>query len=309
MTTMDDLLRAHQAYVASDNHWQQRARLLQALWREASGLPIGLHRGNPLGSRLEMPRAQERLENYLSETIRACVRREVLDAEPGHGKLYARPRIFNDLRSSQPLCFNLFGELQVDLPSATTLFRDLLPSIAQVTQIRFEHSPGRTDTRFTGDKSAHDVFVEYTTADHKRGFVGIEVKYHEALGDPAAPHRARYDEIADAMAVFRPEQREALHKAPLQQIWRDHLLAGSLVLARVGFDEGHFAFLYPRENQRCASAVARYVGCLADPSTFHEWTLEDVVDRLQTHVRAGWVEQVRQRYLAVETIDARLTVA
>jgi hypothetical protein len=308
---MDDLLRAHNAYVVSDNPWQRRARLLQALWREANELPIGLHRGNPLGSRLEMPRAQEQLENYLTETIRACVRAEVLDTEPGHGKLYGRPRIFNDLLSSQPLCFNLFGELQADLPSATKLFRDLLPTVAEVTEIRFEHSPGRADDRFTGDRSAHDVFVEYTTANAKRGFVGIEVKYHEALGDPAAKLRPRYDEIADAMGVFRPDKREVLHKAPLQQIWRDHLLAGSLVLARPehghGFDEGHFAFLYPRENERCVSAVGRYLGCLAEASTFHAWTLEDVVDRLRGHVRAGWVEQVHERYLAVETIDALLT--
>ncbi|QDG52136.1 hypothetical protein FIV42_15710 [Persicimonas caeni] len=36
-----------------------------------------------------------------------------------------QPRIFNNLLSSQPLCFNLFGELQQNLELATEVFRTL----------------------------------------------------------------------------------------------------------------------------------------------------------------------------------------
>lgn len=50
----------------------------------------------------------------------------------------------------------------------------------EVTRIEFEHSPSRSDPRFTNDRSAFDVFVEYKRASGKSGFLGIEVKYHEA---------------------------------------------------------------------------------------------------------------------------------
>ena len=120
---MKDVLLEHHVWVQSDNGFQQRARLMQALWREEQGLPVGDHRGRPLGSRLDMPRAEQQLENYLTDTIRDVVRREVLDPERSAGKLYGRPRIFNDLLSSQPLCFNLFGELQQDLDLATRVFK------------------------------------------------------------------------------------------------------------------------------------------------------------------------------------------
>ena len=92
-----ELAEEHHAYVASDNAFQRRARLLQALWREEQGLPIGEHRGRPLGSRIAMPAARDDLLNYLTDTVRSVVRREVLDPERSRGKLNAKPRICNDL--------------------------------------------------------------------------------------------------------------------------------------------------------------------------------------------------------------------
>lgn len=126
------------------------------MWREERGYPIGLHRGNPLGSRLAMPWARETLGNYLTDAIRAVVRHEVFDPSTSAGKLYARPRIFSDLLSSQPLCFNLFAELQQNLELASAVFHTLTAGrIAQVTAIEFEYSPGpgailiRGSLRFT----------------------------------------------------------------------------------------------------------------------------------------------------------------
>lgn len=71
------------------------------MWREGQGLSKGNHRGKPLGPRLAMPAAEQHLQNYPSDTIRQVVKREVLGPK-NEGKLYARPRIFNDLLSSQP---------------------------------------------------------------------------------------------------------------------------------------------------------------------------------------------------------------
>jgi hypothetical protein len=100
----EEVLRAHRAYVRSDTHPFMRAtRLRQVVWREKQGFPVGVHRGKPLGSRLEMPGAAEHLWNYLSDGIRKTVRVAVAD----RNKFIKRPRIYEDLLSSQPLCFAL----------------------------------------------------------------------------------------------------------------------------------------------------------------------------------------------------------
>jgi PD-(D/E)XK nuclease superfamily protein len=307
-TSLDQLLTRHHVLVATDNAFQKRARLLQALWREEQGLAVGEHQGHPLGSRLAMPSAKETLANFLTETIRSVVRKEVLDPERSRGKLYGQPRIFNDLLSSQPLCFNLFGELQRDLALASRALRRLTSGrIARVTAIGFEHSPGPRDPKYTGDRSAFDVLVAYTTSRGARCFAGIEVKYHEALNDEPALHRDRYDKIAAAMGCFAPGAAERLKKKPLQQIWRDHLLAGSLLPGVTGdYEDGFFAFLHPKDNAPCVGAVEDYRGCLSDEATFVPWMLESFVAAVKAEGGGAWVDSFASRYLAFDKVDARL---
>lgn len=289
-------LEQHQVWIPSDNPFQREARLLQALWRERNDLPIGDHRGRPLGSRLAMPFAEQSLANYLTDGICEVVRAEVLDATASAGKLFARPRIFNDLLSSQPMCFNLFGELQRDLDLATRALQALEPGLERVTAIGFEHSPGRGDAAYTGDRSAFDVFVEYEATDGANAFLGIEVKYHESLGDQPSSHKRRYDELAALMGCFDAAAMPRLKAKPLQQIWRDHLLAGSLVTAG-DFERGRFAFLYPSGNVRCASAVADYASTLTDSTSFAAWTLESVVEAIAATSDAAWIRAFSERYL------------
>jgi hypothetical protein len=234
------------------------------------------------------------------------VRDEVLDPKKAKDKLYGQPRIFNDLLSSQPLCFNLFGELQKDTRLASRALRRLTQGrIERVSTIRFEHSPGRGDPKYTGDRSAFDVFVEYLSPAGEKCFAGIEVKYHEDLADKPAEHDSRYDEIAAGMGCFNPAEFERLKKKPLQQVWRDHLLAGSMLQAR-DYADGFFAFLYPKDNERCADAVAGYKTCLLNEASFVPWTLETLVDAVRAEGGGPWVESLKRRYLAFERIDERL---
>jgi hypothetical protein len=74
------------------------------------------------------------------------------------------------------------------------------------------------------------VFVTCQSALAILGFIGMEAKYAERMAVAAARHRARYDEVADAVGVFRMDARAPLTAVPLEQWWRDHLLAGSLRL-------------------------------------------------------------------------------
>ncbi len=283
--------------------FQKRARLLQSIWREEQGYKPSESHGKTRGATLEMPWAKETLANYLTDTIREVVRAEVLNPTRSAGKLYGQPRIFNNLLSSQPLCFNLFGELQRDLGLATQVFGELSDGrVGRVVGIDFEYSPGRGDMRLTGDSSAFDVFVRFRTPDGEPGFVGIEVKYHESLRDQPARLTARHEEIARGMGCFHAEALERVKGRSLEQIWRDHLLAGAM-LQNCGFGDGFFVFLAPEANAFCTEAVADYRQCLRDDRTFVSWTLEDVVEALRRHCRAAWVELVYDRYLDFSKIE------
>lgn len=299
------LLEKYAVAVSDDNTFQRRARLLQSLWREARGLPMGERRpGVPLGSRLPVAFAETSLANFHSENIRRSVEECLASKRAGSGQLVDVDRLYANLLSSQPLCFNLFGELQADLALATRVFSALWPTRVQaVTAIRFEHSPGRSDLTFTGDRSAFDVFIEHTVPTGGTGFIGIEVKYHEDLVVKTAEHRPRYDEVARAMGCFVEAQLPALRRAPLEQIWRDHLLAGSM-LATGEWAAGLYVFLYPEGNVHCARAAASYAECLTNGTTFEAVTLERIVAELARHTDAGWVLELHDRYLGWSKIDA-----
>lgn len=293
-----EILKVHHALVAGDNAWQQRARLTQTLWRERQGLPAGLHRDAPLGSRL-IPTDGEppTLANYLPATAKRQVEAAVAAAHV-NGALLSRPRLWVDLLSSQPLCFNLFGSLAEDLDLATAALRLLWPDIGRVTEIKFEWSPGRGDERYTGNRSAFDVFVAYQNATG-RSFLGIEVKYHENLrGTAATEPKQRYPKIAAAHGIFRDGALPEMQKLPLQQLWLDHLLTLQLRASPDdNWDEGTFVFLSPAGNIDCTAAARRYGHCLTDTTTFDARTLDELVHAIRLVAKDPWAEAVYERYL------------
>ena len=210
-------------FVVSDSTWQRELRGRQSKWREAKGRPIGHHRGRPLGSRLAMPAAEEQLWNFLTPAIGQLVRSEYLanlSRPRRERKLYGHPRIFEDLLSSQPLAFNLFGELALNLERATEVARRLWPErVASVSSVEFEWSPGRWDARYLDNGTAADVAIFHTTPRGGTGVVFIETKYHEDLSGDDYELKPLYVEIARRSGAFVDECADALARQPLQQLW------------------------------------------------------------------------------------------
>jgi len=208
----------------------------------------------------------------------------------------------DDLLSSQPLCFNLFGELKLDLELASRVIAYISGGrFPEVTGIDFEYSPGRRYPRYLNDRSAFDVFLRCVNESDEPCFVAVEVKYHENLYRNAGEHRKRYDEVADLMGCFR-DDRALLQRSPLQQIWRDHLLAG-ITLVQDGYRDGLFVMLYPADNNHVFNAVSAYEAQLTNRDSFAAWTLEQFVDALHRHSDATWIDAFENRYLKFEKID------
>ncbi len=159
--------RRRHVFIPADHRFKAAARFLQALWREDRDLPIG----NRSRSRQTAPGPPPRLAhldrrrphgaNFMTPAIAAVATRALAYREPGAA--YDISRLRTNLLSSQPLVFNLFGPLTADPALATRFMAELFPgALANVTDILFEHSPGRGDPRFTADRTAFDVVIRGT---------------------------------------------------------------------------------------------------------------------------------------------------
>jgi PD-(D/E)XK nuclease superfamily protein len=306
------LARYKVAEATDGTEFRKKARLLASLWREARGLPPGAHyvrRGDgtmacrELGSRLDLSHAKRTGANFLTPAIRRQVRDRL--ARPEDHELIQEQRLWADLLSSQPMCFNLFGELAADLELATSAARAWWPDrVERVTELRFEWSPGRLDPRYLGNRTAFDAVLKHTTSAGGRGFIGIETKYHERAERPnhLRPERLeRYAEVTERSGVFRPGWEQTLAETDLQQIWLDHLLALSMLPE---WDCGLFVLLYPAANTSMAGAARRYVDTLLDATTFEHRTLEAMTERLRDATNARWVAAFEDRYLDFEKLRA-----
>jgi hypothetical protein len=214
------------------------------------------------------------------------------------GELIDERRLWSDLLSSQPMCFNLLGELAADLELATHAARSWWPGrVDQVTAVQFEWSPGRRDLRYLGNRTAFDAVLMHTTPAGGRGFIGIETKYHENAERPRPVPLERLRrpvEITERSGAFHADWHPALTQTSLRQIWLDHLLALSML---DGWDTGLFMLVHPAANISMADAADRYAEVLSDSRTFEHRTLEDLVARLRTVTDAAWVEAFADRYL------------
>jgi hypothetical protein len=285
-----------------DTAFSAYARLLQSKWRTKRNFSF-----QKLGNFLEMPFAKESKANYLTANIKEFVTNEIKSAKI-NGALIGEPRIWNNLLSSQPLCFNLFGEMVYNKGLANKLFQNLFPKIVDVvTDIKFEFSPGRGSSKYTNDNSAFDVFIEYKRAEIT-GFLGIEVKYAESLREETIKkaeknYREEYIKWAINSNVFKMDCIESLKKPPLSQIWRDHLLS---IATKQDYNEGSFVFLFPKNNEQCKNGVEKYKECLTTEdkliSGFLPMYLEDLIYELRKLNDCNWTKELEERYLGTDIL-------
>lgn len=306
------LVRYKAAEATDGTEFRKKARLMASIWREARDLPPGVHRVRhrdgtvvcrELGSRLDLGHAKRTGANFLTPAIRRQARDRL--AHPEHHELIQERRLWADLLSSQPMCFNLFGELAADLELATSAARAWWPGrVERVCELRFEWSPGRLDPRYLGNRTAFDAVLRHTSPDGGYGFIGIETKYHERAErpKPLRPERLqRYAEVTERSGMFRPGWEQALARTDLQQIWLDHLLALSMV---PGWGSGMFVLLYPAANTSMAGAARRYADTLLGTTTFEHRTLDAMTERLRKVTNAGWLAAFEDRYLDFEKLRA-----
>lgn len=302
------ILAKYKVHEPGDTRFRAAARLHQALLRQGRGWAMGSYRtvngkrrkaGNYLG---ESPGFAG---NFISPEVAQLAKREVAFREDG--ALIDETRLGRNLLSSAPAVFNLFGPLKLDLKLASAVMRRILPKfVKDVSDIQFEHSPSRRDPSFTNDRTAFDVLIKCRARTTHNAFVAVEVKYSETMQEPAAKVRPRYDELSRESGLFRDPDHPALRGSPLQQLWRQHMLAYAMV-ANGLYDSGRFFVVAPAHNTQVRRAVDLYREHLVaehSPVPFIATTIEDMAEAID---RSGAFETARlihERYCDFSAVDA-----
>lgn len=300
--------------------WKRAARRHQNEWRIARGLGPGIQpspkksKKSPrkIGSRIDDTSAAAGM-NFLTEDVIAAVK-DRLDHTERFQTLDTR-RLYGDLLSSMPMCFNLFGPLAVrpDLARKVTYrwFPDLCPADADV-RVRFEWSPGRCQAEWLDDRTAFDAVI-FINAGSQRRLIGIETKYHEhpvaeplvrknrktRLSEKREP-KPRYLEVnAKAGLCSSASVMANVWGAPVEQLWRDHLLALACQQHPTrGWAQTGYVLVAPAGNPAWPSLAHEYLALAPRAAeTFKFRTIEELLDMADGLLPHG--EPFRDRYLNV----------
>jgi hypothetical protein len=286
----DDVLKQHHAFCSFDTRFRSCARLLQCLWLKDNGIPTAVDNDdvNPahrFASTLRADAAKAG-RNFLNLEIYQVVLRELLVREEGAS--FDEQRLFTNALSSQPMTFNLLGNMTENLGFATAVFKNLFPTFVHtVDQIIFEHSPGRdrSDGTWLKDGTAWDAAVRVTTPDGEAGTIYFESKNSEDMMGPAARMRDRYDEASRQVKLYRDPDSPILRTLALEQLWREHTLA-QLTVDQGITSRAIFLAVGPKLNRRVMSAFRAFHGELRDPEQTDAKRVAFVPMSLETFIEA-----------------------
>jgi len=291
-----------------ETKFKQRARLQQSIWRIEQGLSKGWiipseksnKKVRSSGCRIEYNKSNPSSYNFLDEQIVDEVNRRMRNPEPH--QMIRKRRLWSNLLSSMPMCFNLFGMLRQDKLKSSSLLRKWIPDIpGNLYAIRFEWSPGRSiPGQFLENRSAFDCAIEFRTGNKTFGILGIETKYHEHAAKEKSitiKRLNRYKVIAKNSGIFKSGAIKEILGSNLQQIWQDHLLVLSMLQHSSNkWNWGKFILVHPEKNPSFAEAGEKYKELLMNnDSTFEVRTIESV---LKSEILPLDIEKkFRHRYL------------
>ena len=287
--------------------FRRRTRYHQAMWREARGYPIGTQPMRPrpdgpparlVGNRIPLAFAQETGAAFLTTAARDAARDRTATVE--RHQTLDRQRLWADLLSSEALSINLFGDLASDPTQASRAVRAWWPDApGTVSDVRFEHSPGRLDPAYLNSLRRFDAAFTLDHGDGTRGIVAVDVNYHEKqqAETPKPTNLWRTLEVAARSGAFLDGAVEQVQgRSPLCVMWLEHLLLLSMLQHESGaWTWGRYVVVHPAGNTDVAELCDQYGELLADPSTFASTTLEALLD---VGALAGpTTAALRERYL------------
>lgn len=162
-------------------------------------------------------------KNFLTEHASNAVEKTLQKRLEEHTGLMEQDRLFNNLLSSQPLCFNFFAELMVDKHFGLRVLQIWWPELIALKNVIFEFAPKE---RYTGDNSAFDIAFE-VASEEGSGLIGLECKYTDSFSSTQYDKPA-YKEIFGKSHAFATKYDHYI-ASKYNQLFRNQLIAESLI--------------------------------------------------------------------------------
>lgn len=285
-----------------ESGFKKRMRFHQAWWRtfvlaeEEGDHPI--HTNERIGSAIKSGEISGK--NFLSKNIHKAVLQTLKErGEKGAG-IIEEGRLFNNLLSSQPLCFNFFGELMVDKVFALQVLRCFYPDLTKVNRVIFEFAP---EENFLNDKSAFDIAFEVMRGIDK-GLIGYECKFTDTFSQKKYT-RDEYSEIFLKSNIFG-EDYETYISGRYNQLFRNQLISEALL------QNEKYKFVYTglfchHDDKPAIKVGDEFRDMLNDQNIFRVITYQDYIEEVQQlpldWSKREWVMMLWVRYCATQLSD------
>jgi hypothetical protein len=215
-------------------------------------------------------------------------------------------RLYHNMLSSQPMSFNLFGQLVGNGELSTRLMQVLFPGeIKRVTKVLFEFAPEpRND--YLNDRTAFDVLIEYHDSSGLHAFLGIETKLADIFSQKAYKSEFYDRWLKYPAAPWPASSMPGLQTKQVNQLWRNHLLAFSMTaLGKLSYTSARFVLVYHPEDKKCVETIEAYKKLLKpEDQTFITFSLDHIIDLWRNLVTRDkdrkWINDFHIRYLKLE---------
>jgi hypothetical protein len=272
---------------ASESGFKKRNRFHQGLWRafvlaETEG-EYPHKKGKVICNTITEGRVSRK--NFLSPQIVESVTQTIEERQSTSSGIMEENRLFNNLLSSQPLCFNFFGELKTDTGFALQVLKQFWPELTAVKQVVFEFAPAQN---YTNDNSAFDVAFE-VEIDNKNGLIGFECKYTDTFS------RTEYDKpeyrqiFEKSTGIFVAEYKK-FTAARYNQLFRNQLLAEALIQNRDYQFVYTGLFCHPDDTSALHTGAEFQQMLRNGDKIFRVITYQDFIEKIQ-RLNIGWARR------------------
>lgn len=245
-------------------------------------------------------------------------------------------RTFENMLSSQAMCFNIFGPLAEDLPLATSVLATVLPGLQAVTGVQFEFTPPVDIFRDQTGRGGVDcdLLVDAVWQDGERAVVVIETKFVETefsvcgFTKPTASAQCDVGTVpvrGDSQACLYASRKGYLYwdrtrelgninlqalpdagcpfAGPYWQLWVNHTLAHALA-TRSRAKHAVFAVCAAAQNEallKSGAVLDGFKSLVKDPDTVRFVSLDALLAAIQGHAPPGnaWATGLCQRYMNI----------
>lgn len=237
-------------------------------------------------------------KNFLSPNTIKAVEQTLNNRGDRSSGLMEQDRLYNNLLSSQPLCFNFFGEFMMNTDFGLKVLKTWWPELTGLQRVMFEYAPSEN---YTQDHSAFDIAFE-VMAGKRKGLIGLECKYTDTFSAREYKENPAYKKLFAKSDSF-PKGYDVYTQSRYNQLFRNQLIAEGL-LQHGQYDFVHTGLFCFQQDMHALKIADEFRELLRLPASFSIITYSDFIEAgsfaAEKQEQQNWIHLLWARYCALE---------